>query len=208
MYTAVEKAVYPTGSQDLWKQYWAVKKYSCLDQISPSFISLQTSESQQKHRAIQHAAGAAPVKLFILSAVTGKRKSQRARERERGREGRLLQTPCMKNNFYSSISKRQTRTHFVALKPETGLLTVKKGGMLVLQISDPCLAAKPKQIPFQAAHLRGSSLSPLLSRLKARDIWRRLLECKIQAFSVIGIRSASLFFLFFFYENENTSVVA
>lgn len=85
---------------------------------------------------------------------------------------------------------------------------MKKGGMLVLQISDPCLAAKPKQIPFQAAHLCGSSLSPLLSRLKARDIWRRLLECKIQAFSVIGIRSASLFFLFFFYENENTSVVA
>ena len=98
MYTAVEKAVYPTGSQDLWKQYRAVKKCSCLDQISPSFISLQTSESQQKHRAIQHAAGAAPVKLFILSAVTGKRKSQRAREREE-RGGRLLQIPRMKNNF-------------------------------------------------------------------------------------------------------------
>lgn len=135
--------------------------------------------------------------LFCL--LSQGRESHRERERERGGErGDCCKPHVWKTIFYSSISKRQTRTHFVALKPETGLLTVKKGGMLVLQISDPCLAAKPKQIPFQAAHLRGSSLSPLLSRLKARDIWRRLLECKIQAFSVIGIRSASLFFFLFF----------
>lgn len=44
-------------------------------------------------------------------------------------------------------------------------------GMLVLQISDPCPAAKPKQIPFQTAHLQSSSLSPLLSQLKALDIF-------------------------------------
>lgn len=126
--------------------------------------------------------------LFCL--LSQGRESHRERERER-REGEdCCKSHVWKTIFYSSISKRQTRTHFVALKPETGLLTVKKGGMLVLQISDPCLAAKPKQIPFQAAHLRGSSLSPLLSRLKARDIWRGVFKCKIQTFSVIGIHSA------------------
>ncbi len=63
--------------------------------------------------------------------------------------------------------------------------------MLVLQISDPCLAAKPKQIPFQAAHLHCSSLSPVLSRLKAHDIWGRVrIRFKL---SKIGIHSASLF---------------
>lgn len=63
-------------------------------------------------------------------------------------------------------------------------------GMLVLQISDPCPAAKPKQIPFQTAHLHSSSLSPLLSKLKTLDIFWGRVRIRFKP-TVIGIPTDS-----------------
>lgn len=170
----------------LWKQYWVAHKYSCLDQISLAFISFQASKSQQKHRMIQHAAGGALVKLFILSAVKEKRKSHRERRR-------LLQILHIKNFFLFLIPAHwKDKQGVTLLRWNTRqVFNSEETGMLVLQISDPCPSAKPKQIPFQTAHLHGSSLSLLLSQLKALEIWGRV-RVRFK-FTVIGIHWASHF---------------
>lgn len=52
--------------------------------------------------------------LFCL--LSERRESHRETERER-----LLQIPHIKNNFYSSVVKRQKRSYFVAVEVEASL---------------------------------------------------------------------------------------
>ena len=72
---------------------------------------------------------------------------------------------------------------------EESLYKQKRGACWFCKISDPCPSAKPKQIPFQTAHLHGPSLSAPLSRPRALDIRGRVrveskLHCNWNPFSL------------------------
>lgn len=168
-----EKAVYPTGSQSYGNRFEQCKSIHVL---TKSVLLLSVSKPQN-HNKNTDRSNMQPAQS-LLSCLFCLLSERRESHTERGGGG-LLQIPNIKKRLFlfQNILKRQPRTNCVVVELEASLFfNSKERVMLVWQISDPCPAANPKQIPFQAAHLHGSSLSPLLS-----------LKSKIQA----GILSAS-----------------
>ena len=139
-----------------------------LVRLSFTLIFFQTSKSQQKHRVIKNAADAAPV--YFVCCQT---------EKEKGTQ--ILWKKMFILSYWEDKGVIWLRCSYIKV------FHSEVRGMLVLQISHPCVPAKTKQIPNQGLHC--SSLSCLLSqrRIWTHDIWGRV-WVRIK-FSIIGIHS-------------------
>ena len=140
-------------------------------------VSLLSVSKSQNHNRNTRVIDTQPVQRLLSCLFCLLSERERARERWGANAEKIL--------LFQLIEKTNKELHCCS---GTRVFNSAERGMLVQQISDPCAAAKPKQIPFQTAHLHGSSLSPLLSQLKAFDIWGRV---RVRfALALIGIHSA------------------
>lgn len=132
----------------LWKQYW-VKVFQVLTK-SAWLLSVSKPQNHNKNTERSNAQPAQRLLSCLFCLLSGRRESHREGGRGGERERAWI---FKKKTAFIPVNWKDKQGVTLLWRNKRQVLNSEERVMLVLKISDPCPAANPKQIPFQAAHL-------------------------------------------------------